>query len=231
MLKAPWLWMLAVLWGWAMPAHAAQPVEPMPLLSFWVGTQRVISLPPEVRGFEVRDKDMLEVLLLGPRQLLVIGQNEGKTELLLYGRHGPIHRMEVRLTSSGCTLMICGMCRLLPEGTTIKAGSFGAVAALLGVAHTLEEARAVRLIKAEYPNVQLRVQLTERALRAGLMRVNHELWRAGFLDARAIVMGDRVLLTGSFRSDADETRARATIAPYVAWLEERLGLPVLAPTL
>lgn len=67
----------------------------------------------------------------------------------------------------------------------------------------------------------------ERPLREALVVVNRELWRQGYLDARAVVVGDRVQLIGPFAS-GEEILARAAIAPYIEWLEDRL-LPVQTP--
>jgi hypothetical protein len=227
MWSKPRSWVMAVLlWG-ATSASAETPHEERPELTFWVGTLKTLPLPPAVRGFAVRDEGMVEAKV-ADGQLQLIGLEQGLTELVLFGPNGPVRRFNLRLEpGGGCTLMICDMCKLLPEGHALRAVPLGEHVALRGIAYSLEEARAVKTIAALYPNVLIQVQLDDRAVRLGLLRVNHELWRAGFFDARAIVVGDRVLLSGHFASDAAESRARATIAPYVTWLEERLGLPVV----
>jgi hypothetical protein len=231
MLKAPWYWMLAVLLGWATPASALPPAQEPSSVSLGVGTQKVLGIAHELRGFEVRDRGRVEVRSIGNRQLLLTGAQEGLTELVIYGRHGPIQRFQILVRSQELICGICDACTILPAGHQLRIGVVGDILTVRGVASSLEVARGVRLMREEFPRLLVDVKLTEQAVRAGLLRVNHELWRAGFLEARAIITGDQVLLTGRFKSDADETRARATIAPYVTWLEERLGLPILQPTL
>lgn len=220
-------WVMAVLlWG-ATSASAATPLEEPPQITFSVGTLKTLPLPPEVRGFTIRDEDMVEAKIQDG-QLLLAGLEQGVTELVLFGPYGPVSHSKLRLEpGGGCTLVICDLCKFLPEGHALRL-VFGADRLIVrGIAHSLEEARAVKNIASLYPNVAIQAQLDDRAVHQGLLRVNRELWRAGYLDARAIVVGDRVLLSGHFASDAAESLARATIAPYATWLEDRLGLPIV----
>lgn len=231
LLRASWMGLLALLLGGGAPA-SAQPSVPEQYQRIHPGNQRLIVIPKDVRGYAVRDEDMVQIRQ-GPMRntLLVISLRRGITEVLLFGAQGPIRRIKVWSGTSGDGMeMICVVCKLFPEGSALWMESVAYDRLLVrGTAYTLEEARAVKLITSEYRYISADVQLTERALREGLLRVNHALWRAGFLDARAIVVGNHVELTGRFKSDAEESRAKATLAPYAQWLEERLGLPILAP--
>ncbi len=224
--------LLALLLGVGAPAWAQDSI-PEQYQRILPGTMRLIVMPPGVRGFAVRDPGMVEVRLGQiPNTLMVISLERGITELLLFGAQGPIRRIKLWMGSSGDGfLVICEVCKFFPEGHALWIESVGASGRLLvrGTAYTLEEARSVKLLTSWSRNISSEVQLTERALRMGLLRVNRELWSAGFLDARAVVVGSQVVLTGRFKSDEDESRAKATLAPYGRWLEDRLGLPILAP--
>ena len=227
MMRAPGGWVVAV-WLWAGTAPGAEPSDERPRVVMSTNTQRVLSFPPEVRGFSVRDEGVLEVRFIGNRQLLLLGgPNEGLTELILHGPTGPVRRLEVRLLKrDACGGVICEPCRLLPRGHMLQMWGEDDIPVLRGIAWSLEEARAVRLLATSYPIVRIKVKLAGRALREGLLRVDHALWRAGFLHARARVVEGRVFL-GGFASDADEARARAAIAPAIAELEEVLTLPLV----
>lgn len=230
LLSASWMVMLALLLGGGAPARAQSSI-PEQYHRMHPGTMRMIVLPPEARGYAVRDEDMVEIRQ-GPARntLWMIALRRGITEVFLFGAQGPIRRIKVWSGTSGDGMeVICVVCKLFPEGSALWIESVAYDRLLVrGTAYTLEEARSVKLITSEYWHISADVQLTERALREGLLRVNHALWSAGFLDARAIVVGNHVELIGRFKSDADESRARATLAPYAQWLEERLGLPILA---
>jgi hypothetical protein len=197
------------------------------------GNQREIVIPGGIRGYAVRDEDMVQVRQGDSihKLLLIAGMRRGITEVLLFKDRGPFRRLKIWIGTSGDGMqMICVICKVFPEGNALWIESVGdGHLVVKGTAYTLEEARAVMLVMSEYRQVSADVQVTERAVREGLLRVNHALWSEGFLDARAVVVGHQVLLTGRFKSDEEESRARATLAPHARWLEERLGLPVLSP--
>lgn len=219
---SPWCWLVAALL-WSVPSFSAEPSDEKPRVHLSPGSQRVLTLPPEVRGISVRDEALVAARFVGPRQLLLIGLREGLTELVLHDAFAPMRRMDVRLElRDACALVICEPCELLPKGHMLQLRSMGEFAGLGGIAWSLEEARAVRLIAVRYPDFPVEVRLARRALEEGLLRVNHALWRAGFLHARARVVDGRVLLSGRFASEADEARAREAIASTAAWLEEAL---------
>lgn len=229
--SAFWMAVLALLLGGGAPAWAQSSI-PEQYHRMHPGTMRMIVLPPDARGYAVRDEDMVEIRQ-GPARntLWMIALQRGVTEVFLFGPQGPVRRIKVWSGTAGDGMeMICEICKLFPQGSALWIESVSYDQLLVrGTAYTLEEARSVKIILSEYRHISADVQLTERALREGLLRVNHALWSAGFLDARAVVVGNQVELTGRFKSDADESRARATLAPYAQWLEERLGLPILAP--
>lgn len=228
MLRASRIGLLALLLGVGAPAWAQASI-PEQYHRLHPGSQRAIVIPPGLRGFAVRDEDMVEVRPAGPQVLLLIAYRRGITEVLLFGDQGPIRRLKVWVGTSGDgMLVICDVCKFFPAGHALWMEGVGDRLLVKGTAYTLEEARAVKLITSEYRNILADVKVTERALREGLLRVNHALWSEGFLDARAVVVGNEVVLTGRFKSDEDESRARATLGPYAQWMEERLGLPVLA---
>lgn len=218
----PWSQVVAVLL-WAGTSFGAELQDERPRVRLSpAGAQRVLSLPPGVRGFSVRDEALMEVRLIGPRQLLLTGLREGRTELVLHDAFAPMRRIDVLLELRDvCAPFICEPCEL-PRGHMLQLWIRGEDPGLRGIAYTLEEARAVRLIAVRFPYFHLDVRLDRRALQPGLMRVNHALWRAGFLHARATVMDGRVQLSGRFTSEADEARARAAIAPAATELEEAL---------
>jgi Pilus formation protein N terminal region len=225
--RVPWCQVVAVLL-WAGTSLGAEPSPERSRMELSPGSQRVFTLPPEVRGFSVRDEGVVEVRSIGSRQLLVMALDEGRTELVLHGPFGPVRRIDVRLVKrDACGFFICEPCGLLAKGHMLQMGGVEDVLVLRGIAWSLEEARSVKLLAARYPLVRIEVRLDRRALREGLLRVNHTLWRAGFLHARASVVDGRVSLSGRFASDADEARARAAIASEVVWMEELLGLPVV----
>ncbi|HEX8821583.1 MAG TPA: pilus assembly protein N-terminal domain-containing protein [Archangium sp.] len=222
---AHWILVVGMLLGTSLPVSAAEAEQ----RKLSLGSQRVLTLPPEVRGYSVRDEGMLELRLIGRQHLLVIGLRRGRTELLLFGPQGPIRRIQYHVDRFElCELVICEACRLLPKGHLLQLGGQGDQPMLRGIAHSIEEARAVKHLAWVYPQFVVDVRLSERAVREGLLRVNHELWRAGFLGARAIVVGNQVGLSGHFASEREEANARAAIASSVHWFEAGLELPLAA---
>ncbi|WP_224363325.1 pilus assembly protein N-terminal domain-containing protein [Hyalangium versicolor] len=227
--KQPWFWGMAVLlWSAASAEARPQPsTEPMRLPP---GVTKVINLPPGVRGFAIRDEELLQARPIGNRQLAVYvsPENQGDTRLLLFGPEGPIRTFDIRVRRMDVWQRVCDLCRFLPPDSLLELDIAGTTFMVRGPALSLDDARGVRLMRAIYPYIFVDVQLVDRALREALLQINHELWRAGFLDASAIVVGDRVVLTGRFSSSTDEARAHLTLAPYAEWLEDRL-LPTPEP--
>ncbi len=219
-----WILLVGLLVG-ASPPAGAEPGE----VKFSLGSQRVLTLPPEARGFSIGDERILESRLVGRQQLLLVGLRRGRTELLFFGPHGPIRRIQFNVDRfEACVLVICEACRLLPKGTQLEVTSMGDRPVVRGIARSIEEARAAKHLAWVYPEFLVDVRLSERALREGLLRVNHDLWRAGFLDARAIVVENQVGLRGHFASELEEELARAAIATSARWLEGALELPIVA---
>jgi hypothetical protein len=228
-----WILLVGLLVGAGQSAGAAEagdaPGAEQGEVKFSLGSQRVLTLPPEARGFSIRDEGIVESRLTGRHQLLLVGLRRGRTELLFFGPHGPIRRIRFHVDRfDACVLVICEACRLLPKGTQLEVTSVGDKPVVRGIARSIEEARAAKHLAWVYPEFSVDVRLSERALREGLLRVNRDLWRAGFLDARAIVVGNEVRLRGHFASELQEELARAAIASSARWLEGALELP-LAP--
>jgi hypothetical protein len=229
-----WILMVGVLVAAVPPVGAAEagdvPGAEQAEVKFNLDGQRVLTLPPEARGFSIRDEEIVGSRLIGRHQLLLVGLRRGRTELLFFGpQGGPIHRIRFHVDRFDvCTLVICEACRLLPKGTQLTLGNVGDRPVIRGIARSIEEARAAKHLTWVYPQFGLDVRLSERALREGLLRVNHDLWRAGFLHARAIVVGNQVGLRGHFASELEEELARAAIASSARWLEGALELPIVA---
>jgi Flp pilus assembly secretin CpaC len=230
MSRQPWYWVMAVLL-WSASDAAAQPRLPKKWnTSLSPGTQKVVTFPREVVGFGVRDEGVIEVRPIGNNQLWIIATNPADTQLVLFGRMGPVSYIDIRVRAINLEMRVCQLCKFLPRDTMIQVGfAEGTALKVSGVAWTLEELRGVKLISQVAPfRVIIDVQLAnERPLREALVVVNRELWRQGYLDSRAVVVGDRVQLIGPF-ANGEEILARATIAPYIEWLEDRL-LPIQTP--
>jgi hypothetical protein len=231
-----WILLVGMLMGSGLPVSTAKAedaprVERVEEVKFSLGSQRVLTLPPEVRGFSIRDEGMMDARLIGRHHLLLIGLRRGRTEVLLFGPQGPIRRIPFYLDRfDACTLVICEACKLLPKGTLLELSGPVEQPVVRGIARSIEEAHAVKRLVWTYPQFSVDVRLSERALREGLLRVNHELWRAGFLHARAIVVGRQVRLSGPFDDERQKELAHAAIASSARWLEGALELPLAVPT-
>ena len=228
-----WILMVAVLVGAVPPAGATEtggvPGVEQGEVRFGLDHQRVVTLPPEARGFSIRDESIVGARLLGGRQLLLVGLRRGRTELLFFGpQGGPIRRIRFRVDRyDACTLVICEVCQMLPKGTHLEVSMVEDRVVIRGIARRIEDVRAVKHILWVYPRIMVDIRLSERAVREELLRVNHALWRAGFLQARAIVVGNRLGLSGTFANDRDQELARASITAAAHWLEEALRLPLV----
>ncbi|WP_309897129.1 pilus assembly protein N-terminal domain-containing protein [Archangium sp.] len=228
-----WILMVGVLVGAVPPAGATEPGDVPGVeqgeVKFGLDHQRVVTLPPEARGFSIRDESIVGARLIGRHQLLLVGLRRGRTELLVFGpQGGPIRRIRYRVDRYDvCTLVICDVCQMLPKGTHLEVTLVEDRVVIRGIARSIEDVRAVKHVLWVYPRIMVDMRLSERAVREELLRVNHALWRAGFLQARAIVVGNRLELSGTFANDRAQEVARAAITASAHWLEVALGLPIV----
>jgi len=63
----PWCQVVAVLL-WAGTSLGAEPSDEKPRVQLSPGSQRVLTLPPGVRGISVRDEALVAARFVGPRQ-------------------------------------------------------------------------------------------------------------------------------------------------------------------
>jgi hypothetical protein len=228
-----WILLVGVLVGAVPPAGATEagdvPAAGQGEVRFGLDSQRVVPLPPEARGFSIRDESIVGARLTGRHQLLLVGLRRGRTELLVFGpQGGPIRRIRFRVDRYDvCELVICEVCQMLPKGTHLQVTMVEDRVVIRGIARSIEDVRAVKHILWMYPRIMVDMRLSEHAVREELLRVNHALWRAGFLQARAIVVGNRLGLSGTFANDRDQELARASITASAHWLEEGLRLPIV----
>jgi pilus assembly protein CpaC len=65
-------------------ASAASPPDPLPTLTLTVGKALVVDSPVKIKRIASANSDLVEIVMIGPREVLVNGKQPGETSLIVW---------------------------------------------------------------------------------------------------------------------------------------------------
>lgn len=217
-------------------AQSAGPQAPVNIV-LGPGTQRVMTVESSVRAVGHAPArsgcGRIDVKPIGSHQLLITGVDLGRSRLVLFGENGPERTFVVNVREAFSTRSVCELCSHLPKGFTVDFRLHGGFIYVVGTMTSIEEALAVRELPRTFSVVKLVTHLHEDVITDQLLEASHKLWRAGLLDHRAVLRGQRVVIAGPPLSAEDRAMAEAIVEPWRARLEVAIEkndpLPADAP--
>ncbi|GEL72631.1 MULTISPECIES: type II and III secretion system protein family protein [Myxococcus] len=175
-------------------------------VSLGVGSQKVITIPGLSR-VALGDPSVAEVKTLGSGQLLITGQAEGKTTLLVWKSSGQRVSYLVAVRKQDPNEVISEIKRLLGEIEGVSVRMVGDRIYLDGQAYTTQDADRIEQVVGLYPNVKSFVKIAPNAKKLVAQNLNAAFQKAGLKNVQANVVGATIFLEGSVESQQDLQKA------------------------
>lgn len=175
-------------------------------IALGVGTQKVISAPGVTR-MSIGDPGVAEVKALGGSQVLVTGNAEGKTTLLMWKGTGQRLSYLVTVRRQDPNEVISEIRKLLGEIEGVSVRMVGDRIYLDGQAYTTQDADRIQQVVDLYPNVKSFVKTAPNAKKLVSQNLNAAFQKAGLKNVQANVVGASIFLEGSVESQQDLQKA------------------------
>lgn len=175
-------------------------------INLGVGTQKVINVPGASR-VAVGDASVIDVKNLGNNQLLISGQAEGKTTLMVWKSSGQRVSYLVSVKRQDPNEVIGEIKKLLGEVEGVTVRMVGDRIYLDGQAYTTQDADRIEQIVGLYPNVKSFVKIAPNAKKLVAQNLNANFQKAGLRNVQANVVGSTIFLEGSVESQQDLQKA------------------------
>ncbi len=175
-------------------------------IALGVGTQKVINVPGIAR-IAIGDPGVADVKPLGSTQVLIVGQAEGRTTLLIWKSNGSRLSYLISVRKKDPNEVIEEIKKLLGDREGITVRMVGDRIYLDGFAYTSEDAERVNQITSLYAQVKSFVKVAPNAKKLVANNLNAALQRAGLKNVQANVVGTTIFLEGSVESQQDLAKA------------------------
>lgn len=172
-----------------------------------VGVQRVLSVG-EMRGVAVATPAILDVRVLGPSELLLVGLAAGRSDLTVFHVDGEqaVYRVEVAATEA--LAGACAPCGALPDSPELRVELAGDRFFVTGLIGSLEDYARLR----SFPRVVLLAKLDPKLVAARVAQVNEALARAGLRNVKAVLRGASTLAIEGAVAGGEESKEAHAIA-------------------
>jgi pilus assembly protein CpaC len=175
-------------------------------INLGVGTQKVMTVPGTTR-IALGDPSIAEVKVIGNNQILVIGQAEGKTTLLVWKSSGQRVSYLVTVRKQDPNEVISEIKKLLGEIEGVSVRMVGDRIYLDGQAYTSGDAERIEQVVALYPNVKSFVKVAPNAKKLVAQNLTAAFQKAGLRNVQVNVVGSTIFLEGSVESQQDLQKA------------------------
>jgi pilus assembly protein CpaC len=209
--------LLAVLFATSSARAEPPPVQLAP------GEQKVLDLPG-IRRIAVAAPDVADVRVVGKSQLLIVAQRRGRTALTVWTSKGQVQRTIVveppRAEELARELRALGF----PE---LEVRNIGERVVVDGRVESLQDMKTLRKLVSGLSYVTLLVRVEAPVIQAALTntaeQINAALKRSGIHSARAVVLGQRIILEGSVSDEAERQKAQRIADTFYEELQQALG--------
>jgi pilus assembly protein CpaC len=175
-------------------------------IALGVGTQKVVTIPGITR-IALGDPSIAEVKTIGNNQVLIIGQAEGKTTLLIWKNSGQRVSYLIAVRRQDPNEIIAEIKKLLGEIEGVSVRMVGDRIYLDGQAYTTQDADRIDQVVSLYPNVKSFVKIAPNAKKLVAQNLNAAFQKAGLRNVQANVVGSTIFLEGSVESQQDLQKA------------------------
>jgi pilus assembly protein CpaC len=191
---------------WMLLAGTAARAQDSSLITLGVGAQKVITVPGTTR-IALGDPSIAEVKIIGNNQILIIGQAEGKTTLLIWKSSGQRVSYLVVVRKQDPNEIISEIKKLLGEIEGVSVRMVGDRIYLDGQAYTTSDAERIDQVVSLYPNVKSFVKVAPNAKKLVAQSLTAAFQKAGLRNVQVNVVGSTIFLEGSVESQQDLQKA------------------------
>ncbi|MGQ0508234.1 MAG: type II and III secretion system protein family protein [Myxococcaceae bacterium] len=170
-----------------------------------VGTQRVLNVPG-LQRIAIGDPAVADAKPLGTNQILVTGQSEGRTTLMVWKAGGHV-TYQISVRKQDPNELTGEIRKLLGDIAGVSLRQGGDRIYLDGQVYTAQDGDRIEQITALYPNVKSFVKVAPNTKKVAAQNLNAAFQRAGLTTVIANVVGSTVFLEGSVESQQDLTKA------------------------
>jgi Flp pilus assembly secretin CpaC len=178
------------------------------------GSQEILK-QQGINRVAVGDPEVVDVKVTGPNELLMLGKRRGRTNLTLWVNGKTISRTVV--VDDGGATEIARLVKLTVN-PSLKVDTFNDRIVIDGFVDSTDEMRRLQKLVGDDGNVTVLVKMNPRVLPLIAEQINQALAKNGMPSAKAVVVGQRLVLEGSV-SDPSELQKAQTIADayYAGW--------------
>lgn len=150
------------------------------------------------------NEDCASVRVTGAGEILLLGKQPGRTSLTLWLQDKIVYKTIIVDNGRGSEIA-----RLVKEqvSPTLKVEEYGNKIIIDGTLDGVDELERLRLLVGDDPNVKLLVRMNPMALPFVAAQITQALDKAGLRTARAIAVGNKILLEGSVADVAESHKA------------------------
>jgi Flp pilus assembly secretin CpaC len=172
------------------------------------GAQQVFKYPG-LKRVALTDETYADVRITGPNEIMLVGKQAGRASMTLWLPDGKVVYKTI-VVDNGRGSEIA---RLVKEqvSPTLKVDEYAGKIIIDGTLDAVEELERLKLLVGDDPNVKLLVHMNPMVLPAVAAQITQALDKAGLRSARAVAVGNKILLEGSVADPAESQKAE-TIA-------------------
>lgn len=154
-------------------------------------------------------------------ELLVVGKQPGRTTLTLWTAAGLQTRTVV--VDDGKTSDIAKLVREL-VGPGLRVETYGGTTVIDGTLDSMEELRRLQRLVGDDGNVKILARLNPRVVPIVADTITAQLHKQGLKDARAVCIGQKLILEGSVADEGELKKALLIAEAYYGPATSGLGL-------
>ena len=188
----------------AVPPAASQ--EDAANITLGQGIQKVITVPG-ISRIAIGNPSVVDVTPLGANSLILLGQTEGRTTLMIWKSNGSRLSYMVSVHKKDPDKIIEEIKDILGDRDGLSLRKVGDRIILEGDALTAEDADFAARVANLYPQVVNFVRISPNAKRLLANSINAALQRAGLKNVQVSVVGNTILIEGSVESQQDLQKA------------------------
>lgn len=176
------------------------------------GRQETVKVPNLVR-VALGDETIADVRATGSNELLITGRQRGRTSLLLWTRGATSPISKTIIVDDGSTDELAKMVHDLVN-PSLRVETFNDRIVIDGKVDSMHEMRRLEKLVGDNPNVTNLTRLNPAVLPYIASQINDAFKRNGLINARAVVVGSKVVLEGSVMDDVERQKAQNIADAY-----------------
>lgn len=175
-------------------------------INLGLGMSRTITVPG-LSKIAAPDQSVAEVRVVGTNQVLIRGQGEGRSNLIVWKSNGQKVSYTIVVRKHDPGDVIAEIRKLLGDIEGVKAQLVGDRIILDGQAYTTQDADRIEQVVALYPDVKSFVKIAANAKKLAAQNLNAAFQKNGLKNVQANVVGATIFLEGSVESQQDLQKA------------------------